>query len=528
VTGVYQLRRGDWRRIGPALSALVSLAALTAGCSGSAPLTAEEGSAAPGGGPRSTSVAPPPTSPTSGFKPAPVSWTPCRGDQGPSGFDCATVQVPLDYANPGGRTISIALDRHAATGTKIGSLVTNPGGPGASGVDSLDYVLSLLSPSVGQHFDLVGFDPRGVARSAPIQCVSGAQLDRFLDLDPAPTTDAGFQALVDASRAFDHGCQAMSGDLLPYVSTKSAAEDMDEIRQAVGDDKLTYLGFSYGTFLGATYADLFPDRVRAMVLDGAIDPASDPITSNIDQSAAFDRELNAFFADCAARLSCAWKPAGNLHVAFDALMARIRTQRLPGEGKRTLGPGEAFYGVAQPLYDRASWPALAQALALASRGDGSLLLRFFDAYAERSPDGTYGNELNANNATNCLDEAWPRDLNVLRQAAAVARQRAPEFGVADLYGGITCSLWPVLPAGHAHAIRAAGSPPIVIIGSTGDPATPYAQAQALAGELEHGVLITRVGDGHTGYRASACVRSNADLYLTTLAVPHAGLSCPTP
>jgi pimeloyl-ACP methyl ester carboxylesterase len=435
--------------------------------------------------------------------------------------------VPLDYGNPTGRTIDLALDRHAATGNKIGSLLINPGGPGASGVDGLEYVVSLLSPSITQHFDVVGFDPRGVARSAPVHCLSGPQLDRFLNLDPAPTTAAGFQALVDASRAFDQGCETMSGDLLPYMGTENAARDMDEIRQAIGDEKLTYLGFSYGTFLGATYADLFPGRVRAMVLDGAVDPSSNPVTGNIDQSAAFDRELDSFFADCAARSSCLWKPGGALHPAFDALMARIAAQPLPAAGRRTLGPGDAYFGVAQALYDRSTWSDLAAALESAGRGDGTPLIRLFDDYAERAPNGTYGNVIAANNAISCVDQPWPRDLNVVRQAASIAKQRAPEFGEADLFGGITCSLWPVAATGSPHVIRASGSPPIVVIGSTGDPATPYAQARALASELDHGVLITRIGDGHTGYRASACVRSHVDLYLTAIAVPPAGLTCPT-
>jgi pimeloyl-ACP methyl ester carboxylesterase len=438
------------------------------------------------------------------------------------------VRVPLDYSKPNGRTIDIALDRHAATGTRIGSLLINPGGPGASGVDSLDYVVSLLSPSIVQHFDIVGFDPRGVARSAPIHCLSGPHLDRFLNLDPAPASATGFQALVDASRAFDQGCERMSGDLLPYMNTENAAHDMDTIRQAVGDEKLTYLGFSYGTFLGATYAELFPGRVRAMVLDGAVDPSSDPVTANISQSAAFENELDSFFADCAADPSCVWKPGGDLHAAFEALMARIRTQPLPAAGKRTLGPGDAYFGVARALYDHATWPDLAAALQAAERGDGSPLIRLFDEYAERGPDGAYGNVVAANNAIGCLDQHWPRDLNVIRQAASVARQRAPEFGVADLFGGITCSLWPVVATGRPHAIQAPGSPPIVVVGSTGDPATPYAQAQALASELQHGVLITRIGHGHTGYRSSGCVRSHVDLYVTTLAVPRLGLTCPTP
>jgi len=439
VTGVLGPPRGGWRRSVAGVAGIVAtVVVLVGGCSGSAAVKAQ--------GEKGSSRARPPA--TARPPAAALSWTACRGAAGPPGDDCASVRVPLDYSHPDGRTIDIALDRHAATGTRIGSLLINPGGPGASGVDSLDYVVSLLSASVLEHFDIVGFDPRGVARSSPVHCLSGPQLDRFLNLDPAPTGESGFQALVDASRSFDQGCESLSGELLPDMSTENAARDMDQIRQAVGDEKLTYLGFSYGTFLGATYAELFPGRVRAMVLDGAVDPSNDPVAANIDQSAAFDKQLDAFFADCAARPSCAWKPGSDLHAAFDALMARIRMQPLPAEGKRTLGPGDAYFGVAQALY--------------------------------------------------------------------------------DLFGGITCSLWPVAATGRPHAIHAPGSPPIVVVGSTGDPATPYAEAQALASELQHGVLITRVGDGHTGYRASACVRTNVDLYLTTLAVPRPGLTCPTP
>jgi pimeloyl-ACP methyl ester carboxylesterase len=460
--------------------------------------------------------------------PAPMAWSPCQGDAGPSGMQCGTLRVPLDYAHPGGSTITIALDRHPATGTRTGSLLIDPGGPGASGVDFLPSALGLLSPTILSHFDVVGFDPRGVARSAPVTCATGPALDRYFDLDPAPPTAAGFEALVVGARAFDQGCQALSGAILPYVGTDNAARDMDQIRQAVGDAKLTYLGFSYGTFLGATYAELFPANVRAMTLDGAVDPALDAVAANLAQSAAFDQELNAFFADCASRATCAWKPGGSLPAAFDALMTRIRTTRLPGVGTRTLGPGEALYGVAAPLYDRSSWPDLADALNRASHGDGSVLLQFFDAYAERNDDGTYGNEQEAFTAVSCMDQPWPADPAVLQREAVAAAKAAPRFGAADLYGGLPCSLWPIAPTGHPHAIRAPGAPPIVVVGSTGDPATPYAGAQALASELARGVLVTRVGEGHTGYPFSSCVRQAVDGYLLNLTVPAAGLTCPTP
>ena len=526
---------GGVRRVG-LLSVIGGLALVASACTSPGPGFREGAGSAPTTAP-ATTTAPAPTTATrattAGDHPpvTPPAWTPCRGGAGPPGLECATIEVPLDYAKPGGRTIALALDRHPAggpAGARIGSLLVNPGGPGVSGVDALDFEVALLSKAVLDSFDIIGFDPRGVARSAPIRCLDGPALDAYFHLDPAPTTMVGFDALVAAAKAFDQGCQSRSGDLLPFVSTENAARDMDQIRQAVGDPKLTYLGFSYGTLLGATYAELFPGRVRAMTLDGAVDPAIDPITFNVAQSAAFDKQLDAFFADCASRSSCAWKPGGDLRAAFDALMARIRARPLPGAGARTVGPGEAFIAVAWPLYDRASWGSLALALNRAGRGDGSVLLGFFDQYTRRGPDGSYSNQQDANSAINCLDAPWPTDPAVLLQDAPVAAKAAPAFGVADLYGGLSCAFWPVPPTGHPHAIRADGSPAIVVVGSTGDPATPYAQSQGLAGELAQGVLVTRVGDGHTGYRSSGCVRRAVDDYLVKLVVPANGTTCPTP
>jgi pimeloyl-ACP methyl ester carboxylesterase len=470
--------------------------------------------------PPATTAAPP--------VPAPLAWAACNGVNGPSGYQCSTLQVPLDYANPAGRKIGIALDRKPATGAKIGSLLMNPGGPGASGVDGLDYLASLLGPTVLAHFDILSFDPRGVGRSAPVRCETGPQLDQFVHLNPAPTTQAGFDQLLAGARAFDQGCQARSGALLPYMGTVNAARDMDQIRAAVGDAKLNYMGFSYGTFLGATYADLFPSRIRVMVLDGALDPAQDPIAANIQQAAGFDKELNAFFAFCANNVICSWQPAGGQKAAYEALMAKIAATPLPGIGNRTLGPGEAFFGVAETLYDQSTWPGLAEGLAAADQGNGSLLLQYSDEYTQRSTNGAYTNSLEANNAISCVDQPWPRDPAALQQAAVTARQQAPEFGVADLYGALTCTAWPAPPTSQPHVITAAGSPPIVVVGSTGDPATPYSAAQALARELQHGVLLTRVGDGHTGYRSSICIRQHVDSYLVNATAPPAGISCPSP
>ncbi|MDQ1428823.1 MAG: hypothetical protein QOK39_2299 [Acidimicrobiaceae bacterium] len=497
---------------------------LVAACSSSAPKAA---STTTTGAPATTAATAPATTLILPAV-APVSWTACTGNAGPQGDECTTLQVPLDYANPSARKIGIALDRLPATGTKIGSLLVNPGGPGASGVDALDYLASLLSPDVLAKFDIVGFDPRGVGRSSPVRCATGPQLDQYIHLNPAPTTDAGFQALLDGARTFDQRCQAQSGALLPFVGTINAARDMDEIRAAVGDTKLSYIGFSYGTFLGATYADLFPDHIRAMVLDGALNPNLDPINTNIEQAAGFDKELNAFFDFCTGTAICPWKPTGGIRPAYDALIARIAANPLPAGGGRTLGPGEAFFGVAQELYDQSTWAGLASGLSQAEAGDGSLLLQYSDEYTQRDPSGAYSNALEANNAVSCVDQPWPRDPNALRTAAVTAKQRAPEFGIADLYGALPCTGWPAPATSAPHVITAAASPPIVVVGSTGDPATPYVDAQALASQLKHGVLLTRVGDGHTGYRSSACIRTHVDAYLVSLTVPVKGISCPSP
>ncbi len=460
---------------------------------------------------------------------APVSWTPCNGIDGPTGYGCATVKVPLDYTHPNGTQIGIALDRHAATGSRIGALFVNPGGPGASGVDYLPDIIGILTPAVLARFDIVGFDPRGVGRSDPVTCETGPQLDQFFDLNPDPKTAAGLAQLTAAYRTFDQGCEARSGSVLSFVGTVNAARDLDELRAAVGDAKLSYLGFSYGTLLGATYGGLFPTHIRALALDGAVNPAEPSLPTYVEQSAAINKDLDDFLANCSQDPTCAWKPSGNLRTDYDALMARIAAHPLPGDGTRTLGPGLALDAMFIGLNDEASWPALASGLAAADAGDGSVLLDYGDQYTERNADGTYSNLFEAYYAISCVDSTWPTDPAVIQQAAATARQQAPELGAADVYGiALPCATWPVPATTSPHVITAAGSPPIVVVGSTGDPATPYADAQALAGQLQHGVLLTRVGDGHIGYRSSACIRSHVDSYLIDLTVPPSGIRCPTP
>jgi len=331
--------------------------------------------------------------------------------------------------------------------------------------------------------------------------------------------------MLSADKTFASGCESRSGAELPYVSTADAAMDMDVLRRDLGDAKLTYLGFSYGTLLGATYADLFPRNVRAMVLDGALDPAL-PVVDELDQqSAGLDGQLEQFFTWCRARPNCGWNPPGDPKAAFEALLSKVKTSPLPARGtSRTVGPAELTYGTAVTLYSTTTWDDLGLALGAASRGDGTILLELFDAYTGRQSDGSYDNLFEANAAVNCLDAPAP-SIAAIQAAAPRAEAMAPVFGLQNLYSEVTCSVWPVPATGHVGPLRASGSPPIVVVGSTGDPITPFPWAQALAGEMQNGVLLTRVGDGHTAYRSSSCIRSAVDAYLIDLTVPAAGTRC---
>jgi pimeloyl-ACP methyl ester carboxylesterase len=419
----------------------------------------------------------------------------------------------------------MAIDRHQARGRKIGSLVINPGGPGESGVDYLPAAMGTLSSSLASRFDIVGFDPPGVGRSAPIACADPAGMAAWLHADPAPTTAAGLSALVATDRQFAEGCERLSGAELPYTSTVDAARDLDVLRSDLGDPKLTYIGFSYGTLIGATYASLFPQNVRALVLDGPVDPAVPHLEALQQQAASLDAQLQSFFAWCSGSSDCGWNPPGSEVSAFESLVARVRNNPLAVKGSsRTVGPSELYLGTAAALYSPDSWPYLGQALARADAGDGSELLAMFDSYTGRQPDGTYANIFEANAAVSCLDNP-PASIAQIQADLPSVVAAAPLFGAANLYGELECDVWPVKATGTAGSVRAPGAPPIVVVGSTGDPVTPYSWAVGLAGELGSGVLVTRVGDGHTGYRFSSCVRKAVDAYLIATTVPPAGTRC---
>ncbi len=472
--------------------------------------------------PSATASSGPSSSP--GFPVSPVRWSDCG-----NGFQCAQVRVPRDYAAPTKGTLNVAMIRVPATdkAARIGSLFINPGGPGGSGVDFVrDGATSLFPPALRKRFDIVGFDPRGVNSSTAIRCIDN--LDGQAALDPSPDDAAELGELVESARAYAGECGKRNDTTLPYLSTDAVARDLDALRVAVGDAKLTYLGFSYGTLIGSMYADLFPDHVRAMVLDGAIDPSLDLEGLRAGQAKGFETELRSFLDDCAARTSCAFHEGGRSRQVFDSLMASIDKQPLPAtklHSARVVGPGIASYAVLAALYSKDAWPTLAQALELAHHGDGSIMLLIADPYRGRKPNGSYSNMQDAYLGNTCLDFAAPTDVSTFTAWAKAFEASAPHFARMIAYNDLPCAFWPAPAERTPKPASAPGAAPIVVVGSTGDPATPYAWAVALSKQLESGVLVTRQGEGHTAYEFSACVKAAVDTYLVDLTAPKAGLTC---
>jgi pimeloyl-ACP methyl ester carboxylesterase len=449
-----------------------------------------------------------------------LDWRECEGGE------CADLTVPLDYDDPDGPTIEVALVRARALDPdeRIGSLLVNPGGPGASGVEFVAFNSFIFPEAIRERFDIIGFDPRGAGDTAPVECTES--LDDVLGQDYSPDSDQERAVLETAVEEFTQQCQEQNGDILPYVSSQDTVRDMDRIREAVGDEKLSYLGFSYGTYLGALYADFFPDRVRALALDGAVDPALSSLESNLEQAAGFERSLNAFFDDCAADDGCVFHNDGEPAAAYDALVAAIDADPPEADG-RTLSPNEFELGVAEPLYGgEEGWDALAEALAALAEGDPGLMFELSDSYTNRNDDGTHvGGILQPFWAIGCVDSApigEPEDLPALDEQFRAA---APRFGVTFLYSALMCSLWPAEPAPDPNPLDAPGAPPILVIGTSGDPATPFQWAESLAGVLDSGVLLASEGEQHLAYFSNPCAQEIVDDYLIDLAVPAEGTRC---
>jgi pimeloyl-ACP methyl ester carboxylesterase len=477
--------------------------------------------------PAQASLAPPPTPAGLGrFYAQRLTWKGCR-----EGFQCARLTVPVDYERPDGPTIRLSLVRRPAgdPDRRIGSLVVNPGGPGGSGVQYARAAESVISRASLRGFDVVGFDPRGVGDSAPLACLTDPQTDQLVAADPTPDDDAEVQESVRLVRLLAARCRAGGGELLAHVDTVSAARDIDVLRSALGDRRLYYLGKSYGTFLGATYAQLFPRNVGRMVLDGALDPSLTTDQVNLGQAAGFEQATRSFVADCTRETSC---PIGSdvergLRRLRDLLAGLDRRPLPTGDAARPLTQGLGSLGVAVAMYDQSYWPTLRDALDRALGGDGAELLTLADAYAGRAQDGSYrSNQNTVIYAVNCLDRPDSGGPAAVREALPRYRATAPTWGAFLAWSQLPCSYWPVKGTGKPQRITAAGSPPIVVVGTTRDPATPYAWAQGLAGQLADGHLVTYEGDGHTAYmRGSRCIDGAVDAYLLQGTVPKANLRC---
>jgi pimeloyl-ACP methyl ester carboxylesterase len=519
------------RRISLVALALLALAA----CSGGGGAAQRTPSPSPSASaPSSAAVS---TSPSGVSSAAPASASPVAWERCPAGFDisskaqCAILRVPLDRSGKVSGEVPLQLARRSAgkPAQRIGSLLLNPGGPGASTVDSFDFLYDQLSATIRDRFDIVGWDPRGVGHSAPVRCVDDRTLDRLLAASPDLHTTEGLQQVQTDAQTYVKGCERRSGKLLPFIGTLDTAKDMDAVRTAVGDDKATFLGFSYGTELGYAYASLFPERVRALVLDGAVDPTLSLLDHGRSQTIGFQKALDAFLADCASSRSCAWKLTGDAHAAYRELKDKVQASPLPArDTSRVLTESLFVAGVAAALYSKDSWQYLQQGLEAARNGDGTVMLFLSDQLTGRHDDGTYDNLQDAFTTISCRDEPVPDGLKPWLDAAAALKPQAPDFAeegtVAPTGPGYPCSLFTSRPAAAALP-PSITAPPALIVGTTGDPATPFAEAQGMTKAYAGSVLLTRKGEGHTGYGDSACVRKHADRFLLEQVLPPAGTVC---
>ena len=526
---MYIRRSSRTRRSRTAATLLATASLLVSACSATGPTSSA-------GGMTQVELAALPQSTPSALAPyyeQKLSWRSC----GVPGFQCSTMQAPLDYARPGAGDVRLAVARKKATGKgrPLGSLLVNPGGPGGSAVGYLEQYAGIGYPAeVRARYDMVAVDPRGVARSEPVECLSGRQMDSFTETDTTPDDPKETDRLVAAYKQFAQGCGAHSARLLRHVSTVDAARDMDILRAVLGDRKLTYVGASYGTFLGATYAGLFPARVGRLVLDGAMDPSLPARRMNLDQTAGFETAFQSFAEDCVRQSDCPLGGRGNTPAQvgehLSALFRKLAAHPIPpgDPDGRKLGEALATTGVIAAMYDESSWGQLREALTSAMKeNDGSGLLVLSDSYYERDTDGRYSNLMFANAAVNCLDlpPAFSSPDQV-EKALPAFEKASPVFGEGLAWASLNCAYWPVRSTGEPHRIEAKGAAPIVVVGTTRDPATPYRWAQSLSRQLSSARLLTYVGDGHTAYgRGSDCIDSAIDTYLLHGTPPAEGKRC---
>ncbi|MFD7814252.1 alpha/beta hydrolase [Streptomyces sp. NPDC059785] len=511
-------------------TALAAAALLVAGCSSG---SSDDGKDAGGGGTAGSD--PSATASSSGSPGLPASltkqrldWGGCKGTSDSpapdSSWQCATMKVPLDYAKPDGETIGLALIRSKATGDKderIGSLVFNFGGPGASGVGTMPSFGSTVS-KLHQRYDLVSWDPRGVSASEGVRCRSDKEIQAAESVDATPDDAAEEKAYLQDATDFGKGCEKAAGKLLSHVSTTDTARDLDLMRQVLGDDKTHYFGMSYGTELGGVYAHLFPNNVGRVVLDAVVDPSADTVGHAKNQTKGFQRALDDYLK------STGQDPEQGSQKIVD-LLKRIDAKPLATSGDRKLTQTLALTGIVLPLYSKQGWPSLTSALDAAEDGDGTELLALADGYNERDDSGHYGTTTHAQRVISCLDDKQRVTPEEAKKLLPEFEKLSPVFG--DFMGWDAagwCHDWPVAGQYETPEVSAPGSAPILLVGNTGDPATPYEGTRKMADELGKGVGVelTWKGEGHGAYGSgSDCVDSTVNGYLLEGTVPKDGKVC---
>lgn len=456
-----------------------------------------------------------------------IDWANCANpDQG--GFQCGSVTVPLDWEDTGGRQITLALIRQTPEPDDRGTIWMNPGGPGGSGINTLvssgEY---LVTPDLADEFTIASFDPRGVNESAPVDCLPDVELDEYVAGSGVPETDAGMDALLEDGQAFAEACQQNSGALLPFLGTRDTARDLDVIRAASEAEQLDYLGFSYGTLLGAVYADLFPTKVGRFVLDGGVDPNLSGEELALGQARGFEQALSAFVEYCLGSQEC---PLDGSVDEAKTQMAQVldRTDEtpLPLWDGREANASVLSTGVIAGLYADDTWDYLMVGLqALLDDNDPSTLVQLADSMDQRDPDGYQSNMLEANTAINCLDYTFPSGAEAMRAEAGALEEAAPTLGKYLGFGGAVCGQWPTAAQPLDGDVDPSGSAPVLVVGTRGDPATPYEWSESLSTAMSS-PLLTYEGEGHIAYpRGGSCIADSVDAFFTDGDLPADGTAC---
>lgn len=456
-----------------------------------------------------------------------LNWQECGG-----GAECADLRVPKSYVDPSAGEFNLALLRQKAEGKSEGSLVINPGGPGGSGVDYARAADLVLSPAVNKAYDVIGFDPRGVAKSDPVKCLTDAEMDAWLAEDGKPDNADEVAELNESAAQYGIRCAERAGEGYAYVDTASVVKDLDVLRSALGEEQLDYLGKSYGTLIGALYADEFPDKVDRMVLDGVLPPDLTSEEIGLGQAKGFEDTLRRFVKDCQTKSDCPL-PKGSVDDGVERIQKFLddlgEDPIKAAEGRpltQSLGLGSILYHLYFPAYG--DWARLSDGLTDGFKGDGSTLLRMYDQRLERDASGKYADNSNdAFTAVTCLDREGEDNTEVLEARAEDWGKQAPTFGSYLAWSDLVCGLWPVDVKGAPRTVTGKGANPILVVSTTHDPATPYPWAQKLAADLENARLVTWDQDGHTAFaNGSKCVDSVVDAYLIDGTMPKKDVSCP--